>query len=290
MPALVTELVNDAMRAEISVSNLLRRALVTASRLSLPDLVSWLNSELSGYTSAPVPDYRQVRGVPVCESGLGGWMPLEVPNPQVNAIFSRRSIFTSIPELERLVASGASMLVYFPPEFEAKLRRDMNPPTRPAVEVQASQLFGLIEQVRSRIFQWALDLESKGVLGEGLSFTTEERQIVAAQHYHFGDVTGSQIQIGSSGSSQTITQANTCAALDGLIGLLHDALARDEIRGEQAAELAAELKTLEAQAGSPRPKVSIIKETALSIQRVLEGVAGGALAAAAAPLIQALLS
>ncbi|ROQ53668.1 hypothetical protein [Pseudomonas putida] len=290
MPALVTELVNDAMRAEISVSNLLRRTLVTASRLGLPDLVNWLNSELSGYTSAPVPDYREVRGVPMCESELGGWMPLEVRSPQANALFSKRLIFTSIPELERLVVSGASMLVFFSPEFEAKLRRDMNPPTRPAVEVQASQLFGLIEQVRSRILQWALDLESKGVLGEGLSFTTEERQIVAAQHYHFGDVTGSQIQIGSSGSSQSITQADSSAALSGLIRLLNDALASNEIRGEEAAELAAELATLEAQAGSPKPKPSIIKETALSIRRVLEGIAGGALATAAAPFIQALLS
>jgi hypothetical protein len=216
-------------------------------------------------------------------------MPLEVRDPAMNAMFSQRPIFISIPELERLVAEGGSVLLFFPPKLEATLRSGMSPQTRPAVEAQVTQLFGLIEQVRSRILQWALDLESKGVLGEGLSFTIEERNIVAAQHYHFGNVTGSQIQIGSNGSSQEMVQGNPSEALNSLIVLLQETLQRQEVQGSSAAELAAELKTLEAQAESPRPKASIIKETALSIQRVLEGAAGNVLATAA-PLIHSLVN
>lgn len=290
MPALVPELIAMAIEPQTSVSSLLRRSLVAASRLGVSDVVSWMTSELNGYSSAPLPEYRRIRGQLICEREYGGWMTLEVKNADILEMVSLRPVFNAIPELEALTISGQSLVMFFPAKNEEWLRSQMTPPTRPAVEVQASQFSSLIEQVRSRVLQWALDLESKGVLGEGMSFTAQERQVVAAQHYHFGDVSGSQIQIGSHGSSQSITQADSSAALSGLIGLLNDVLARNEIQGDEAAELAAELATLEAQAGSPKPKSSIIKETALSVQRVLEGIAGGALATAAAPFIQALLS
>ncbi|AOA08953.1 hypothetical protein BFC21_02000 [Pseudomonas sp. TMW 2.1634] len=202
---------------------------------------------------------------------------------------SRRPFYQSVPELERLTIDGGHLVVFFPPKNEAYLRSLMTPSTRPAIEIQASQIFGLIEFVRSRILQWALDLEAKGVIGEGMSFTTQERQIVAAQHYHFGDVTDSQIQIGSNGSSQSIAHGDSSEALNALISLLRDVIARNVIAGDVAAELCAELKTLEAQAESPRPKASIIREAALSVQRVFEGAAGNLLATAA-PLIHSLVS
>jgi len=289
VPALIPELVNAALDPQASVASLLRRSLVAASRLGGAELVDWINSELNGYKALPLPDYRKVRGNLICEREFGGWMPLEVWNADILDMVSLRPIFNSIPELETFASSGQPLVIFFPAQNETWLREQMDPPTRPAVEVQSSQFFGLIEQVRSRILQWALDLESKGVVGEGMSFTTQELQIVAAQHYHFGDVTGSQIQIGSNGSNQSIAQGDSSGALNALISLLRDVIAQNEIAGDVAAELGAELKTLEAQAESPRPKASIIRETALSIQRVLEGVAGNVLATAA-PLIHSLVN
>ncbi|NAN50812.1 hypothetical protein EX349_06350 [Pseudomonas protegens] len=289
MPALIRELVNAAIDPQISVTSLLQRGLVAASRLNLLDVTGWINSELSGYSNSAVPDYRVIQGALVCEGELGGWMPLEVRDAKLYQLMTRRPFGLSIPEIERFINRGESLIVFFPPDKEAQIRAGMRPPARPGVEVQVAQIVGLIEQVRSRILQWALDLESKGILGEGKSFTVKERQIVAAQHYHFGDVTGSQIQIGSNRSVQSIGQGDTSSALSSLIDLLRDALARNEVQGDAAAELVAELKTLEAQAESPRPKASIIKETALSIQRVLEGTAANVLATAA-PLIHLLVN
>lgn len=289
MPALIPQLVNAALDPHTSVASLLRHALVAANRLSLVDLADWMSSELNGYKTASLPEYRKLRGTLICEREFGGWMPLEVTHAATLNMVSQRPFYQSIPELERVISSGGPLVVFFPPRNEVYLRSLMRPPTRPAVEIQASQIFGLIELVRSRILQWALDLESKGVMGEGMSFTLQERQIVAAQHYHFGDVTGSQIQIGSSGSNQSISPGDSTGAMNALINLLRDVLARNEIDGDVAAELVAELKTLEAQAESPRPKASIIRETALSIQRVLEGAAGNVLATAA-PLIHSLVS
>jgi hypothetical protein len=80
-----------------------------------------------------------------------------------------------------------------------------------------------------------LEREVKSVLGEGMTFTQDEKQTVQ-QHYHFGNVSSSQIQIGPNSSNQTQTQTGgDMAALSALIDRLRD-------------ELQAELATLQAQA------------------------------------------
>lgn len=221
MPALVPELVNAAIDASVSPGDLLRRALVVARRLAVPELVDWISSELNGYYSGAV----------------DGRKPDSWPDP----VFS-------------------------------------------TVQVQ-----GVIEKVRSRVLEWALDLEAKGVLGEGMTFTQQEKQTVQ-QHYHFGDVSGSQIQIGSNSSNQTQTQTGgDMAALSALIELLRDAIQQGRIEAEVRDELQAELATLQAQAASPKPKWAVIKATAGSIKAVLENAAGSVLAAQALPYLTALL-
>ena len=140
-------------------------------------------------------------------------------------------------------------------------------------------MHGILEKVRSRILDWALDLEGRGIIGEGMSFTPQEKQAAQEQHYHFGNVSGSQIQISSNGSTQT--QANTTGtdleALRGLVEALGAALDRGTVQGDAADELRAELATLKAQAASPKPKWEIIKATARTIKTVAEGAAGNIL-------------
>ena len=109
------------------------------------------------------------------------------------------------------------------------------------------------------------------------------------QHYHFGNVSDSQIQISSNGSTQT--QANICTdieALKGLVQALGAALA--DAKGDAADELRADIATLKAQAESPKPKWEIIKATARSIRTVAEGAAGNVLASLAQPHIATLLA
>lgn len=112
------------------------------------------------------------------------------------------------------------------------------------------------------------------------------------QHYHFVNVSGSQIQISSTGSTQT--QANTTGtdlgALRGLVEALSTALDRGTVQGEAADELRAELATLKAQVASPKPKWEIIKATARSIKTVAEGAAGNILGELAKPHVATLLA
>lgn len=293
MPALVIELVNAAIDTSVSPADLLRRALVVARRLGVPELVEWISGELNGYYSGEVPNYRRVQGKLMAENPINGPIPFLAP-PDITDLLADFSIRQSIPELMQVAQSTTGVFSHFPSEVEHMLMQMMYESSgvrmRPALRFSTVQIQGVIETVRSRVLEWALDLEDRGVLGEGMTFSQEEKQIVQQQHYHFGDVSGSQIQIGSNGSNQTQPQSvGDMAALSALIELLGNVIQQGHVAGEVRDELQAELATLQAQARSPKPKWSIIKETAGSIKSMLENAAGGVVAAQALPYLAALL-
>lgn len=292
MPALVPELVNMASDPTISTTDLLRRALVVARRLGVPELVDWISSEMNGYKhGTTLPDYRIIYGSLMAYNDVRGHdIPCSIEDHKTSEFLRRHAEHQSIPVLEKLIASGVQLVRHFPRSIESQLEQSMMIPMRPKLVFSKPQVQGIVEMVRNRILDWALELEERGIIGDGMSFTPQEKQAVQQQHYHFGNVSGSQIQISSSGSTQT--QANTAGtdleALKGLIEALGAALGR--IQGDAADELRAELATLKAQADSPKPKWEIIKATARSIKSVAEGAAGGLIAGLAQPHMATLLA
>lgn len=272
----------------VSTADLLRRALVVAHRLAVPELVEWISSELNGYR-ADVPDYRKLHGTLKAHNPVRGYVPLLMSSAQQTAALSVAHLRQAVPELEKLAEGANELVASLAPALEKRLMDAMDYPMRPVLSLSATQVHGAIEVIRTRVLEWALDLEGRGIIGEGMSFTPQEKQAVQQQHYHFGDVSGSQIQIGSNGSTQT--QANTgtdIEALKGLVQALGAALA--DAKGDTADELRAELATLKAQADSPKPKWEIIKATARSIKTVAEGAAGNVLASLAQPHIATLMA
>lgn len=288
MPALVPELVNMASDPAVSTADLLRRALVVARRLDVPELVEWISSELSGYR-ADVPDYRKLRGTLKAHNPIRGYVPLLMSSAEQTAALSVAHLRQAVPELEKLAEGANGLFASLDRTLEKHLMDAMNYPMRPVLSLSATQVHGAIEVIRTRVLEWALDLEGRGIIGEGMSFTPQEKQAVQ-QHYHFGDVSGSQIQISSNGSTQT--QANTTGtdidALKGLVQALGATLA--DVKGDSADELRADLATLKAQADSPKPKWEIIKATARSIKTVAEGAAGNILASLAQPHMATLMA
>lgn len=292
MPALVPELVDMASEPKILTTDLLRKALVVARRLGVQELVTWIGSELNGYQSE-VPEYRKITGQLFAEDPYRGSVPFIVPQ-EIAEIVTQIQVHQPLPELQQLAAGDSLLTCYFQPQQQELLMQMMRDgagyATRPLLKFSPIQINGVVERIRSHVLDWALDLEGRGIIGEGMSFTSQEKQAVQQQHYHFGNVSGSQIQISSSGSTQT--QANTAGtdldALKGLIEALGAALER--IQGDAADELRAELATLKAQAESPKPKWEIIKATARSIKSVAEGAAGGLIAGLAQPHMATLLA
>lgn len=295
MPALVPELVNMASDPAVSTTDLLRRALVVAHRLEVSELADWIKSELNGYTGE-VPVHRIITGQLCAEDSYQRRVPFVIP-PEISSFIPPIKLHQSIPELMGLAQSGHMLLSYFPAEIEKILMQmigsGLRNEHRPVHQFSSMQVTGVIERVRSRILDWALDLEVRGIIGDGMSFTPEEKQTVQEMHFHISNVTGSQIQISSHGSNQTQANANTNPDIEdlrGLIEALGAVLERNTVQGIEVDELRAELATLSAQAASPKPKWEIIKATARSIKAVAEGAAGNLLGELARPHVQTLLA
>ena len=274
----------------VSTADLLRRALVVATRLGVPELIEWFTSELEGYPGRDVPDYRIIKARPEIFNPYRGYQPMIFEDAKWTDAVSTTRIRQSIPELEILAQSKMGLRMPFTADIERNLMNGMDVPLTPSLGIGTVQVHGIVQKVRDRILKWALALEAQGILGEGMTFTQQEKQAVQQTHNHFGDVSGSQIQISSNGSNQT--QASTTGtnlnALKGLIEALGAAL--EGSQGDAADELRAELATLKAQSESPKPKWEIIKATARSIKTVAEAATGGILAGLAQPHIATLLT
>ncbi len=294
MPALITELINAAMDESKSTKALLDRAFITAQRLKITDLTEWLRKELDGYGEYEegIPEYRRVRGQLMVDSP-NGLLPVRIKSSATNKALTERFIGMSIPELEQITQIATEHFLCPPFDEEQRIIQKIFTPSKicghPKVKISGLDLIRIIETVKTKVLRWALDLEAKERLGEGMTFSQEKKQIVQP-HYHFGDVIDSLIQIDSNSSTQTQTTTKEGAsALTTLIELLEEALQHGQIPEDHRAELQAELITLQAQANSPKPKWSIIKATASSLKGILENATGGILASQALPYVTALL-
>ncbi|MDR6583827.1 AbiTii domain-containing protein [Herbaspirillum frisingense] len=291
MASLVHELVEMANDRAVSVADLLRRSLVAASRLDLVEVTSWLTDELNGYQTGEVPEYRRLRGELMVHNPYNGLVPLHLPVKEAK-VLSESRLAQSIPQLEELLHTSGTLVSRFSHEIEQKLMKRMDMPFVPYRVLQVVQLRGVVEAVRSRVLAWSLDLERQGVLGEGMVFTTREKEMSREGNNQFNiTANGAQIQIGSNGSSQSMqTGSVDPASLAELISALTAAVVDARAAGEHIDELLAEIATLRAQQASPKPKISVIREAAKSIRTILEGAGGNVLAELAKPHVTALFS
>jgi hypothetical protein len=100
-----------------------------------------------------------------------------------------------------------------------------------------------------------------------------------------GSVTGSQIQQGTIGSTQSLA-LHDVESLRELVMAIEEVASTIDLSDEQAQELEADTASARAQLESPRPKPAILREALTSARAILEGAAGGGLVATAPDLIQ----
>jgi hypothetical protein len=232
MSSLVLELQRDATEKSVSESDLLRKALVVARKLRVTEIQQWLTNELNGYpVGATVPAYRTLRGELRAHNPYRGWVPLHMSNSEQAEALSKSSTSQPISELEDPVrGESGTIYVKFPKKTERNIMRRMDLPMEPAVLLAGSQIRGLLDTVRNIVLDWALDLEEKGISGEGMSFTVEEKQQASTTTVNInnpvnfnnqgtivGSMDESQIQNNSSGSTQTYTKTLDLDAVRQLI-------------------------------------------------------------------------
>src|ERR1700731_741858 len=130
--SIVLELQRDALDPAVPVSDLLRKALVVASKLEQRDLETWINSELNGYPDEPdlnVPPYRRIVGEVKALNPFHGWVPLHSKEPRILELLTNRPCGQRVAELEHLLAKlgdGGHLTMPLPPETQVNLQKGMN--------------------------------------------------------------------------------------------------------------------------------------------------------------------
>lgn len=289
MSSLVNDLQRDALNQSITVVELLHKSLVVASKLKQDDFRAWIQLELDGYRDKEVPAYRVVHGFPKVFNPYRGYQPLVFQDANTAERYSRMHFNQPIGEIEHSLnptdkKGSGSFAVSYTATIEQNLMKAIEFNLQPSLHISASQFQKVLDAVRKIILEWGLKLEEGGVVGEGLGFSVEEKEKAGritynVRNYIHGTFDKSQIQIESEHSSQTqqFTKLDPAKVAEFVVELRSR---QKELRLEvdERDELESELKTIEAQVNSPKPKDSILRESLESVRRVLEGATGNLIA------------
>ena len=218
MKSLVLEIQALAQSGTTEVTELLRRAKVVAVKLNLKEPLTWIDRELGGYEKdAEIPAYRCVPSRLIGLNPFHGPIPVQFEhNDWVYEHFCTAKLTQPIGEIGALALGKGKELhsPLRPPEIQ--LLRDLGVDTDlPMVRSMAkTPVVAILDAVRNHVLGWSLELEQQGILGEGMSFTSDEKQkaqtAATVTHLNFGPVIhGDHANVASSASGPATTAANS---------------------------------------------------------------------------------
>ncbi|TXE62523.1 abortive phage resistance protein [Serratia nematodiphila] len=159
----------------------LLKAKMIAVKLDLADLAEWIELELNGYpTIASVPEYRSGQGQLKALNPLRGWIPVDlgVSDPKITTPLTTFKLTESIASMKRLKDKDVGTVSLPIPAGYAQM---LHHGQRSRYEVRwffsSGKIDHVITTVRNKILDWSLELEKKGVFGEGLVFTIKEKEV-----------------------------------------------------------------------------------------------------------------
>ena len=287
MASIVVELQRDSLNPEVDVSDLLRKALVIASKLGIRDLNSWIENELGGYRdSKAVPLYRIVTGEVMGQDAWGQWVSVLFRQNDMFEMVSTVRLFDSVAELEGVLQRAgpqqeSNLSIGLSPEQDAILARLVGSgPTKFARFIRLEDVKGALDAVRTEILKWALKLEKDGILGEGVSFSKDEQRKAAAVHYttNFYGSVGNISQHGRQ-FSQTASVGIHHQDLTKLVKDLSEHLDDLNLDARQKQRAEAQIATINAEL-TGEPDSVIVGQAARSLRSITEGAIGNLLATA----------
>jgi hypothetical protein len=290
MSSIVIELQRDSLNAAIDVSGLLRKALVIATKLSIPDFKNWIESELGGYRDvSSVPPYRTTTSQVVAQDDWGRWIPVLFDNTDMFETVATVRLLDTVAEIEALLQrtnreKQGTLSIGFSPEQEHLLRQSsQHGLIRHTRFIRVEDLKSVLDAVRNEILRWSLKLEAGGILGEGMTFSAAEQKKASAVQYttHFHGSVGNVAQ-SSEHFSQTASMGIDAQDLARLVTELTTHLSDLNLDARQQQRAEAQIVTLKAElAGVPDP--GIVKQAGRALWNITQGAIGSLLASAAQP-------
>ncbi|WP_147474295.1 hypothetical protein [Pseudomonas ficuserectae] len=201
------DLQRDVLDRTIHITDLLRKALLVSRKLKITDIEEWLSDELNGYQGNPVPSYRTVRGELKGFNPYRGWIPMMLGD-DINEMITAMPIFDSVSQIIDLVerTETGSVTMKYPQEMSMTIMRMIGREIEPVLHLPVHQLVRIVDVTKTKIMDFALDLEARGILGEGIRFSKAEEQLAQSITYHTINIQrmdNSQIQQASDASFQS---------------------------------------------------------------------------------------
>lgn len=194
MSSVVLELQKEVTQSDCDIVSVLRRAHLIASKLELKDFDQWIVNELNGYNSQnDAPEYRSVTGQLKALNPYHGWIPVMLNNSEIENFICHPKMANSISEIVSLCKEASSTLIMqLPADAQNALNKtcDTPIPMQMAIHISKTSAADIIEKVKNTLIEWTLELEAKGILGEGMSFSEQEKEnaktIPQQVNYYYG--------------------------------------------------------------------------------------------------------
>lgn len=293
MKSIIQQLQIEASEAKNPVSELLKKAKIVASKLELNDFLKWVNLELTGYGDKDeAPSYRIVKGDPRGWNPYNGWIPLLLGDADLQEMISESGISQPIGELENLLNNndGKNLHIPFPERNRQVIAKAVNFDTKFILMVSPASVAGIIEAVRNSLLDWSLKLEKEGILGEGITFSIEEKKKAQKGKFYIKNIENFNGNLGDMSGQASITINNfTAQEKRELINLVEQVEKyKDQINLGNQEKLMVEnnLRIIDEQAKTETPVVGIVKKSLSVIKTVMEGVSGNVIAQGVIALIQ----
>jgi len=179
--SIVLDLQKNIISNKKNIKDLLREALLIASKLKLNDFKVWIESELKGYSNQEVPTYRILSGEIKFFNPHQGWQSISA---DITGLLNETSYNTlylhqSIAETEDIILKNdsESCAFTFSEELAKVLRETLKVNVKFAIFTHTSSLTSILEQVKTTLLEWSIKLEENEILGdENMSFSNEEKE------------------------------------------------------------------------------------------------------------------
>jgi hypothetical protein len=194
MSSLVLELQQEAMTAESRLTDVLRKALVVASKLHVEEFRDWIQKELHGYKPEDsVPEYRHIKGEIKTRDPINGWIPFVAPDVQTAETMAWKYITQPVAQIEHLLEKYRGKdLLYVPyGDDVAKRLTSHHVPASviPTLVIHQSRVYAIVDCVRTLVLEWSLELERENIMGNRLTFSKREKQRAASVSFKLQAVT-----------------------------------------------------------------------------------------------------
>ncbi|WJM84751.1 abortive phage resistance protein [Dickeya chrysanthemi] len=180
----VLKLQEMASSNSTDIEDLLLRAKMISVKLGLKDISDWIEHELNAYPNvASLPDYRIITDIPIgAFNPYHGWTPYQFSSgfdAETYELLTTVHITNPVSMLVQYSKSENSLYCDVPQAALELLQTLSGSSFRMAWCITPSIITKIISNTRSRILDWSLSLENRGIFGEGLLFSQAEKREAA---------------------------------------------------------------------------------------------------------------